>query len=350
MSQSLGLVNLFWGQPLTYPFQGLHLWEQIQKVRHLEVLCVGAYLQLKMLPMCRHQTPHPIPKKSVISLQSLGLGNKKSETDTMLEMMAQQQAERDSQAPKPKSPVATGASAQQKMAGEGAPPPRAGGLGAFKMPEFPTAQYEAAMGMPMPTEAEIAGTRKRAGEEFEQTMPDRTSQLLNERILRKTEQLQKDKDMTFNEALFAAGAAVLSAPGGGGMKWAGEGLKAFGQTMAQGKKDIRVVRILLIRPTLILHRLKVLGIKANLPPLIKQKTKPLTGLHRAEPWRKAMRPLLFSSFNAQVTAAKAPYEIAESQSKAKYQSAYAKLLESGGPGAATAAAKKRLVRALTLAR
>jgi hypothetical protein len=130
-------------------------------------------------------------------------------------------------------------SAQQKIAGGGAPPPKTGGLGAFKMPEFPTAQYEAAMGMPMPTEAEIAGTRKRAGEEFEQTMPDRTSQLLNERILRKTEQLQKDKDMTFNEALFAAGAAVLSAPGGGGMKWAGEGLKAFGQTMAQGKKDIR---------------------------------------------------------------------------------------------------------------
>jgi hypothetical protein len=50
----------------------------------------------------------------------------------MLEMMAQQQAERDRQAPKPESPVATGASAQQKMAGEGAPPPRAGGLGAFK--------------------------------------------------------------------------------------------------------------------------------------------------------------------------------------------------------------------------
>jgi hypothetical protein len=74
MSQSLGLVNLFWGQPLTYPFQGLHLWEQIQKVRHLEVLCVGAYPQLKMLPMCRHQTQAVLPKEPVISLQSLGLG------------------------------------------------------------------------------------------------------------------------------------------------------------------------------------------------------------------------------------------------------------------------------------
>jgi hypothetical protein len=190
------------------------------------------------------------------------------------------------------------------------------------------------------------------GDEFEQTMPDRTSQLLNERILRKTEQLQKDKDMTFNEALFAAGAAVLSAPGGGGMKWAGEGLKAFGQTMVAGQEGYsHVVRILLTRPTSILHRPKVLGIKANLPPLIKQKPKPLTGLHRAEPWRKAMRRLLFSGFNAQVTAAKAPYEIAESQSKAKYQSAYAKLLESGGPGAATAAAKANgPARALTLAR
>jgi hypothetical protein len=70
-------------------------------------------------------------------------------------------------------------------------------------------------------------------------MPDRESKILEKRILERTEQLQKDKDMSFNEALFAAGAAVLSAPGGGGMKWAGEGLKAFGQTMVEGKKDIR---------------------------------------------------------------------------------------------------------------
>jgi hypothetical protein len=80
----------------------------------------------------------PPSQKPVISLQSLGLGKKKSETDIMLEMMAQQQAERDRQAPKPKSPVATGASAQQKMAGEGAPPPRAGGLGAYQMPDYLT--------------------------------------------------------------------------------------------------------------------------------------------------------------------------------------------------------------------
>jgi hypothetical protein len=339
MSQSLGLVNLFWGQPLTYPFQGLHLWEQIQKVRHLEVLCVGAYPQLKMLPMCRHQTTQPPSQKPVISLQSLGLGNKKSETDIMLEMMAQQQAERDRQAPKTKSPVATGASAQQKMAGEGAPPPRAGGLGAFKMPEFPTAQYEAAMGMPVPTEAEIAGTRKRAGEEFEQTMPDRTSQLLNERILRKTEQLQKDKDMTFNEALFAAGAAVLSAPGGGGMKWAGEGLKAFGQTMAQGKKDIRKSQDLIDQANIDLAQAQSLRDQGKLAAADKAENKAFDRFAQGRALAQSDAALALQRFNAQVTAAKAPYEIAESQSKAKYQSAYAKLLESGGPGAATAAAK-----------
>ena len=230
-------------------------------------------------------------------------------------------------------------SAQQKIAGGGAPPPKTGGLGAFKMPEFPTAQYEAAMGMPMPTEAEIAGTRKRAGEEFEQTMPDRTSQLLNERILRKTEQLQKDKDMTFNEALFAAGAAVLSAPGGGGMKWAGEGLKAFGQTMAQGKKDIRKSQDLIDQANIDLAQAQSLRDQGKLAAADKAENKAFDRFAQGRALAQSDAALSLQRFNAQVTAAKAPYEIAESQSKAKYQSAYAKLLESGGPGAATAAAK-----------
>jgi hypothetical protein len=220
------------------------------------------------------------------------------------------------------SPVATGASAQQKMVGE-APPPKTGGLGAFKMPEFPTAQYEAAMGMPMPTEAEIAGLRKRAGEEFEQTMPDRTSQLLNERILRKTEQLQKDKDMTFNEALFAAGAAVLSAPGGGGMKWAGEGLKAFGQTMTQGKKDIRKSQDLIDQANIDLAQAQSLRDQGKLAAADKAETKAFDRFAQGRALAQSDAALSLQQFNAQVTAAKAPYEMAETRAKADYYDAAA---------------------------
>jgi hypothetical protein len=230
-------------------------------------------------------------------------------------------------------------SAQQKIAGGGAPPPKTGGLGAFKMPEFPTAQYEAAMGMPMPTEAEIAGTRKRAGEEFEQTMPDRTSQLLNERILRKTEQLQKDKDMTFNEALFAAGAAVLSAPGGGGMKWAGEGLKAFGQTMAQGKKDIRKSQDLIDQANIDLAQAQSLRDQGKLAAADKAENKAFDRFTQGRALAQSDAALSLQQFNARVTAAKAPYEIDESQSKAEAQRALAGVYRSGGAGALTAAAK-----------
>lgn len=240
--------------------------------------------------------------------------------------------------PPTQSPVATGVSAQQKMAGE-TPPPRAGGLGAFKMPDFPTAQYEAAMGMPVPTEAEIAGTRKRASDEFEQTMPDRTSELLNERILRKTEQLQKDKDMSFNEALFAAGAAILSAPGGGGMKWAGEGLKAFGQTMAQGKKDIRRSQDLIDQANIDLAQAQSLRDQGKLNAADKAENKAYERFAQGRALAQSDAALSLQQYNAKITAAKAPYEIAESQSKAAYQSAYANLLRSGGAGAATAAAK-----------
>jgi hypothetical protein len=207
------------------------------------------------------------------------------------------------------------------------------------MPEFPTAQYDAAMGMAMPTEAEIAGLRKRAGEEFEQTMPDRASKLLEERIMRKTEQLQKDKDMTFNEALFAAGAAILSAPGGGGMKWAGEGLKAFGQTMAQGKKDIRRSQDLIDQANIDLAQAQSLRDQGKLAAADKAENKAFDRFAQGRALAQSDAALALQQYNAKITAAKAPYEIAESQSKAAYQSAYAKLLESGGAGAATAAAK-----------
>jgi hypothetical protein len=191
------------------------------------------------------------------------------------------------------------------------------------MPDFPTAQYEAAMGMPMPTEAEIAGTRKRASDEFEQTMPDRTSELLNERILRKTEQLQKDKDMSFNEALFAAGAAILSAPGGGGMKWAGEGLKAFGQTMAQGKKDVRKSQDLIDQANIDLAQAQSLRDQGKLAAADKAENKAFDRFAQGRALAQSDAALSLQQFNAKITAAKAPYEMAETGAKAGYYRAAA---------------------------
>jgi hypothetical protein len=222
--------------------------------------------------------------------------------------------------PPTQSPVATGATPTQPPA---ATPGAVSGLGAFKMPDFPTAQYEAAMGMPMPTEAEIAGTRKRASDEFEQTMPDRTSELLNERILRKTEQLQKDKDMSFNEALFAAGAAILSAPGGGGMKWAGEGLKAFGQTMAQGKKDVRKSQDLIDQANIDLAQAQSLRDQGKLAAADKAENKAFDRFAQGRALAQSDAALSLQQFTAKITAAKAPYEMAETGAKAGYYQAAA---------------------------
>jgi hypothetical protein len=282
----------------------------------------------------------PPSQKPVISLQSLGLGNKKSETDIMLEMMAQQQAERDRQAPKPKSPVATGASAQQKMAGEGAPPPRAGGLGAYQMPDYLTKAFDKAL-TPINrlTETQLEERGKAGIKEFEERMPDRESKILEKRILERTEQLQKDKDMSFNEALFAAGAAILSAPGGGGMKWAGEGLKAFGQTMVEGKKDIRRGEDLLQQSELELIRSQTLRDQGKYAASEKAKQKSLDMEERGMRFAQSDAALNLKRAEMDINFAKLSSEIGAKEAEAFYKNAYGKLLQQGGPGALTAAAK-----------
>jgi hypothetical protein len=64
--------------------------------------------------------------------------------------------------------------------------------------------------------------------------------ILETRITTRAEQIAKDKDMSFNDALIAAGAAILKSRGTpGSLAWMGEGLSAFGTTMKEGRKDIR---------------------------------------------------------------------------------------------------------------
>jgi hypothetical protein len=96
----------------------------------LEIFCVVACLKVKTLDMCSLLVINRAPEEPIISLKRLGLGGKKSETDTMLEMVAQQQAARDKEA-------AASTQAATPSAAPGAakkPPPAAGGLGAFKQP------------------------------------------------------------------------------------------------------------------------------------------------------------------------------------------------------------------------
>ena len=90
----------------------------------------------------------------------------------------------------------------------------------------------------VPSAQDVQADRTKAMSEFDERFPFRQKEILEKRIVERTEELQRDKKMSFNDALLAAGAAVLSAPGGG-TKWMGEGLKAFNQTMIEGKKDMR---------------------------------------------------------------------------------------------------------------
>jgi hypothetical protein len=232
---------------------------------------------------------------------------------------------------KPMTQGGTAPSAQQKMAGE----PRAGGLGAFKMPAPPPAPAS----LQSLSEKDISRIREAGIAEREEMIPDRTSKLLEERILRKTEQLQKDKDMSFNEALFAAGAAILSAPGGGGMKWAGEGLNAFGQTLTQGKKDMRKSQDLLDQANIDLANAQMLRDQGRLDAADKAERKAQDRIDRSNALLTTQASLARQQWQDQITAAKLPYEIAESKSKAEAQSALAGVYRSGGAGALTAAAK-----------
>ena len=145
--------------------------------------------------------------------------------------------------------------------------------------------------------------------------------------------------MSFNEALFAAGAAVLSAPGGGGMKWAGEGLKAFGQTMVEGKKDIRRGEDLLQQSELELIRSQTLRDQGKYAASEKAKQKSLDMEERGMRFAQSDAALNLKRAEMDINFAKLSSEIGAKEAEAFYKNAYGKLLQQGGPGALTAAAK-----------
>lgn len=263
-----------------------------------------------------------------------------NETDKMLRIVEQQQRDALAEQTRPYAgptdpgyipPVA--AQATKPPAGApaaapgGAPGKDAGGLGAFKQPKLPSIKpFQDALtklqGMKMPTEAEIAATRRRGESEFEQMMPDRTSQMLQDRILRKTEEIQKDKDMSFNDALIAAGAAILKAPGTpGSLSWMGEGLSAFGKTMAEGKKDLRKSQDLLDQANIDMANSQSLRDQGKIAAADRAENKAFERFAQGRALAQSDASLALQQINAELEMAKVPSEIAQKMGLADYYKA-----------------------------
>jgi hypothetical protein len=282
----------------------------------------------------------PLSKEPIISLQRLGLGGKKSETDTMLEMVAKQQAERERQ-DNAKKGAATPTKAPAAAPG-GAP----GGLGAFKPGPLPSNQpvIDAIKALreqtKMPTERDIEAAGQARARRYEEELPFREKEILEERITNRAEQIAKDKDMSFNDALIAAGAAILKSPGTpGSIAWMGEGLSAFGSTMKEGRKDLRKSQELMEQAQLELARAESARDAGKFNQYEAGREKFLDLANKSREFAATNAALAVNQYTAQVAAYKLPFETEEMQSKAALQRATASLYEKGGTGALTAAAK-----------
>ena len=137
--------------------------------------------------------------------------------------------------------------------------------------------------------------------------------------------------MNFNDALLAAGAAILSAPGGG-TKWMGEGLKAFNQTMIEGKKDMRKAQQLIEQSEMDLTQAEMLRDQGKFAAADRKEEKAFTRQATARQLANSDAALGLQVFKAQSDAA-------EQEAKGEYYGAYANLLRQGGAGALTAATK-----------
>jgi hypothetical protein len=141
------------------------------------------------------------------------------------------------------------------------------------------------------------------------------------------------------------------------MKWAGEGLKAFGQTMVEGKKDIRRGEDLLQQSELELIRSQTLRDQGKYAASEKAKQKSLDMEERGMRFAQSDAALNLKRAEMDINFAKLSSEIGAKEAEAFYKNAYGKLLQQGGPGALTAAAKAagegidigRLTTAKTLA-
>jgi hypothetical protein len=146
--------------------------------------------------------------------------------------------------------------------------------------------------------------------------------------------------MSFNDALIAAGAAILKSPGTpGSLAWMGEGLSAFGTTMKEGRKDIRKSEELMELSELELAKAESARDAGKFNQYEAGRDKALDLANKSREFAATNAALAVNQYTAQLGAAKLPYELAEMQSKAELQRATANLYDKGGAGALTAAAK-----------
>jgi hypothetical protein len=243
-----------------------------------------------------------------------------------------------------KTTAATTAVAKPESATK--PPPAAGGLGAFKPGALPSAQpvVDAIQALrdqtKMPTEQALDEAGQARAKRYEEDLPFREKEILERRITNRAEQIAKDKDMSFNDALIAAGAAILKSPGTpGSLAWMGEGLSAFGTTMKEGKKDIRKSQELMELSELELAKAESARDAGKFNQYEAGRDKALDLANKSREFAATNAALAVNQYTAQLGAAKLPYELAEMQSKAELQRATANLYDKGGAGALTAAAK-----------
>ena len=155
----------------------------------------------------------------------------------------------------------------------------------------------------VPSAQDVQADRTKAMSEFDERFPFRQKEILEKRIAERTEELQRDKKMSFNDALLAAGAAVLSAPGGG-TKWMGEGLKAFNQTMIEGKKDMRKAQQLIEQSEMDLMQAESLRDQGRFAAADRAEEKAFTRAEKARQFAQSEAALGLKAYEAQATAAK----------------------------------------------
>jgi hypothetical protein len=168
----------------------------------------------------------------------------------------------------------------------------------------------------IPSTQDVQAARTKATSEFDERFPFRQKEILEKRIAERTEELQRDKKMSFNDALLAAGAAVLSAPGGG-TKWMGEGLKAFNQTMIEGKKDMRKAQQLIEQSEMDLMQAESLRDQGRFAAADRAEEKAFTRAEKARQFAQSDAAIGLQAYKARADAL-------ESESKAGYYDAAAR--------------------------
>jgi hypothetical protein len=103
----------------------------------------------------------------------------------------------------------------------------------------------------------------------------------------------------------------------------GEGLSAFGTTLKEGKKDIRKSEDLLDQANIDLATSQSLRDQGKIAAADKAENKAYERFAKARALAQTDAALALQRYNAEVTGAKLPYEIAETGAKARYYGAAA---------------------------